>query len=428
MNNYKRILFLLTIILSFGCAPISDIQVLDDRTYYQELQIEKNRKEIESLKDELYNIKKENAQLKSDLLKDEKFLKEELINLKRETNGIHITLRNDFRNQIEDIKLQITKIQNGEDNLKKELNDFQKAQEEIKVKFDEDLKALKADLLHRFGALHSDVQNISTEINEYKELVKNIKKETEKFLKEIETLNKVIGSNVSNIKIFEERLKNLETININFEKYNKTVEGRLNYIEDHIKEIGKFLKNTEEYLNLIDNRIKFTENQNKSLENRLNQIAGRVDTISSKQTDFEKRIPLLKENITQENITLLQPAEIYKDAYETFKQGALEDSRKKFENFIEKFPDHELSENAQYYIAETYYLRKDFERAILEYEKMHLKYPKSDKIPTTIFKQAIAFLEIGDKANARSLFKRIIDRYPNSESAELAKKKLKELD
>jgi len=41
-----------------------------------------------------------------------------------------------------------------------------------------------------------------------------------------------------------------------------------------------------------------------------------------------------------------------------------------------------------------------------------------------LYKQGLAFLELGDKANARNLFKRVIERYPRSEQAEMAKKKL----
>jgi TolA-binding protein len=60
----------------------------------------------------------------------------------------------------------------------------------------------------------------------------------------------------------------------------------------------------------------------------------------------------------------------------------------------------------------------------LEYEKAVTKFPESSKIPAALFKQALAFLELGDKTNARNLFKRLIDRFPHSEQAQMAKKKL----
>jgi tol-pal system protein YbgF len=116
--------------------------------------------------------------------------------------------------------------------------------------------------------------------------------------------------------------------------------------------------------------------------------------------------------------------DLYKDAYETFQKGDLEGARRKFEAFLKQYPNTDLSDNAQFWIGETYYLKKDFEKAILEYEKAIAKYPEGDKIPAALFKQGLAFLELGDKTNARSLLKRVIERYPQSDQAEIAKKKL----
>ena len=60
----------------------------------------------------------------------------------------------------------------------------------------------------------------------------------------------------------------------------------------------------------------------------------------------------------------------------------------------------------------------------MEYEKAITKYPESGKMPAALFKQALAFMELGDKTNAKNLLKKVIERYPNSEQAEMAKKKL----
>ncbi len=117
-------------------------------------------------------------------------------------------------------------------------------------------------------------------------------------------------------------------------------------------------------------------------------------------------------------------SDLYKDAYETFQRGNLDAARRKFEAFLKQYPNTELSDNAQFWIGETYYLQKDYEKAILEYEKAIAKYPEGDKISAALFKQGLAFLELGDKATARNLLRRVMDRYPHSEQAEVAKKRL----
>lgn len=63
----------------------------------------------------------------------------------------------------------------------------------------------------------------------------------------------------------------------------------------------------------------------------------------------------------------------------------------------------------------------------MEYEKVITKYPRGDKVPGALYKEALAFLEIGDKTNARTLLKRLIEGHPNFEQVEMAKKKLESI-
>jgi tol-pal system protein YbgF len=161
----------------------------------------------------------------------------------------------------------------------------------------------------------------------------------------------------------------------------------------------------------------------REIEDRLKGQDGKTAGSTSKAMESE-RVASFKEVPPEIKGVSTGMGDIYKDAYETFHKGDLEGGRRKFEAFLKQYPNTELSDNAQFWIGETYYLKKDFERAILEYEKAIVKYPEGDKIPSALFKQALSFLELGDKGNARNLLKRVIERYPRSEQAEMAKKKL----
>jgi tol-pal system protein YbgF len=142
-----------------------------------------------------------------------------------------------------------------------------------------------------------------------------------------------------------------------------------------------------------------------------------------KQAESEELSPT-KEALSEIKGAFPEMGDLYKDAYDTFQKGDLEGARKKFEAFLKQYPNAELSGNAQFWIAETYYQKKDFDKAVLEYEKVMAKYPESGKIPAALFKQALAFLELGDKTNARNLLNRVIERFPGSDQAKMAKKKM----
>lgn len=117
----------------------------------------------------------------------------------------------------------------------------------------------------------------------------------------------------------------------------------------------------------------------------------------------------------------------YADAYKTFKQGDYKGARDKFRRFVKIFPSTEYSDNAQFWIGESYYFEKNYEKAILEYENVIKQYPKGNKVPNALLKQALSFMELGDKSSAKLLLQRVIKEYPNTSSARIARGKLPSL-
>jgi len=265
---------------------------------------------------------------------------------------------------------EIDRFHSQVNTLKKENESIKNEMSALRSDLSSENQKLKADLLLRIENLQSEIRTLSTGIEEYKEFSKRPSKE----------LDRVKGDMEGRLRILEEREKNLE-------EKNKAQEGKI-----------------------------------KELEGRLKGLEVKTSGPATKQTESEK--PISKEALAELKGVSTGMGDLYKDAYETFHKGDLEGARRKFEAFLKQYPNTELSDNAQFWIGETYFLKKDFERAILEYEKAMVKYPEGDKIPAALFKQALAFLELGDKANARNLLKRVIEKYPNSDQAEMAKKKL----
>jgi tol-pal system protein YbgF len=265
---------------------------------------------------------------------------------------------------------EIDRFHSQVNTLKKENESIKNEMSALRSDLSSENQKLKADLLLRIENLQSEIRTLSTGIEEYKEFSKRPSKE----------LDRVKGDMEGRLRILEEREKNLE-------EKNKAQEGKI-----------------------------------KELEDRLKGMEVKTSGPATKQTESEK--PISKEALAELKGVSTGMGDLYKDAYETFHKGDLEGARRKFEAFLKQYPNTELSDNAQFWIGETYYLKKDFERAILEYEKAIVKYPEGDKITAALFKQALAFFELGDKTNARNLLKRVIEKYPHSDQAEMAKKKI----
>jgi tol-pal system protein YbgF len=100
-------------------------------------------------------------------------------------------------------------------------------------------------------------------------------------------------------------------------------------------------------------------------------------------------------------------------------------ARTDFSSFMKQNPKSPQVADAQYYIADSYFNEKSYEKAILEYQVVIAKYTKSAKRPSALYKQGLAFEKIGDDVNAKQRFKDVVTVYPVSPEAKLAKKRLK---
>ncbi len=120
-------------------------------------------------------------------------------------------------------------------------------------------------------------------------------------------------------------------------------------------------------------------------------------------------------------------AAVYAAAYQTFKNGHYTKAREAFQDFLTSYPTGEYSDNAQFWIGECHFFEKNYEKAILEYEKVTKKFPSSNKVPYALLKQGICFQNLGDKTSARLLLQQVIKDYPNTSQARIARSKLQEI-
>lgn len=120
----------------------------------------------------------------------------------------------------------------------------------------------------------------------------------------------------------------------------------------------------------------------------------------------------------------LSEAELYDTAKQALDKGEFDAARDRFNEFIKRFPKSANADNAQFWIGETYYREKWYEKAIMEYQKVIESYPDGNKVAAALLKQGLSFFNLNEKANSRLILKELIKKYPTSSEAKIAKEKL----
>lgn len=77
--------------------------------------------------------------------------------------------------------------------------------------------------------------------------------------------------------------------------------------------------------------------------------------------------------------------------------------------------------------ANTHFDNKKWEDAILAYEEYRKKYPKGDDYGLATYRIGLSFQGLGLKEDAKAFFKEVVEKFPKSKEADLAKTKLKKL-
>lgn len=80
--------------------------------------------------------------------------------------------------------------------------------------------------------------------------------------------------------------------------------------------------------------------------------------------------------------------------------------------FVAQHPEHTLAGNAQYWLGETYYVRKDYRQAAVAFAEGYQRYPNSVKAPDNLLKLGLALAQIGEKADACEAFAQLGRQFP----------------
>jgi len=118
------------------------------------------------------------------------------------------------------------------------------------------------------------------------------------------------------------------------------------------------------------------------------------------------------------------PRELYSEAYADFARGNFDLAVQGFETYLEYYPETEFSDNAQYWIGECYYGQGRFDEAVDAWNKLLRDFASSDKVPDARVKKGMALERLGRRSQALLEYRYVLDRYPNSPAARIAREKL----
>ena len=235
----------------------------------------------------------------------------------------------------------------------------------------------------------------------------------------------------------------------------KSQGDRLSNIEGTLKAIQDQISSTSRALVLLDSTLK--ERLEKGIGSPLTTVGAKVDTLGQdfgyvreSVTEINTRLGKLDQKISDLSNTIktmqapppapaglpataagppagLSSQTLYQDAMRDKSGGNLDLALKEFNDYVAWFGDTDLAPNAQYYVGEILYNQKQYEQALVAFDRALEAYPKNVKTADAHLMKGRTLLKMARRTDAEQEFRAAIAVSPSSDAAGRAKMELQNL-
>ena len=180
-----------------------------------------------------------------------------------------------------------------------------------------------------------------------------------------------------------------------------------------------------ELLRLIraDQQVRFIELSHKvnSIEGSLSESQQRLTVIDRKTEDLKERWDeKAREDSLVQSLQDAELTKLFQIAHDDFMARRYDLAIRGFEDIRNQYPDSPLAEDAAYWIAECYYAEGRPDEAKKAYTDYIKAYPEGKKMCVALFKLGKIFEKKGQDKSRRMVWKKLIERCPDSEEAAAA--------
>ena len=191
----------------------------------------------------------------------------------------------------------------------------------------------------------------------------------------------------------------------------------------------------EDRLNQLQQTLTMMTGQIEQLQHRNAQLQQQMEKM---QTDYEYRIEQLEKGggggaagrpAPRPGAQAAAPApspapsagagggsadQLYDEAFKKLQEGDYAGAERGFRTFVQRNPQNKLAGNAQYWLGETYYARRDYQNAMTAFAEGYKAYKTSQKGPDNLLKLGITMAALNRKSDACAVFARFTQDYPRA--------------
>lgn len=197
----------------------------------------------------------------------------------------------------------------------------------------------------------------------------------------------------------------------------------------------------------MSQQVSALERQTAELRGESETLEHNAETTATRQRelylDLDARLVALEGQLEASNASVLDggtlsPGQLpvpggsaddnYRAGFGLIQEQRYDDAELAFTAYLAEFPESSNAPNAQYWLAESFYVRKDYDQALGHFQIVLDQYPGHMKAVDALLKLGYCNYELKLWENARQALARVQSEFPETTAARLAEQRLQRME
>jgi TolA-binding protein len=169
--------------------------------------------------------------------------------------------------------------------------------------------------------------------------------------------------------------------------------------------------------------------QIQALNDSIDELKVRLGKLSKQLEDLQASQQTLAAQASQvvQQQNAPPPDVLYNNALRDYNAAKNDLASQEFLDYLKFYPNTDLAGNAYFYLAEIESRGGNYEQAVKDYDKVLENFPGGNKGAAAHLKKGMALVQLGKKDESIAEFQALLQRFPRSPEATLAKEQLEKL-
>ena len=184
-------------------------------------------------------------------------------------------------------------------------------------------------------------------------------------------------------------------------------------VKQHVTEMRGQVEVNEHRLGVIEKRLRIIHDD---LSGQRMEVQQREEARLAAEAEVAKKAEAERAKKLPDIVRPEKKEDFYKLAYGLVESGQTRAARILFEEFLEKWPKDDYSDNALYWIGESYYAEKNYRKAALTFQRVRKDFKRGDKAPDSLLKLGYCFYAMEMYRESLPFLREFVQSYPRKKS------------